>query len=310
MKAQEHGIPRLLAIDDSALIIRLLRTRLKHERIDIASARNGSEGLAEARRILPDVILLDLDLPDMDGFDVLRELKADSRTHDIPVIIVSGSTSTPSKVKGLEMGAVDFVTKPFDLAELKARVRSAVRIQQLIRMLAQRAQLDGLTGLWNRTYFDDRLADAIADAQRHRTEVSLIMCDLDRFKSLNDEHGHPFGDHVLEVFAQLLASGRVGDIPCRYGGEEFGIILPHTNAEEALKVAERIRTALREQTWEGHHKLTVTASLGVTDMASAGEATPRAMIEAADQALYAAKEAGRDRVAVAPRRSPQMKLSA
>jgi two-component system, cell cycle response regulator len=310
MESNEHHLPRLLAIDDSGLIHRLLKSRLRHERVEIHRAMSGEEGLNLARALLPEVILLDIEMPHMDGFEVLRELKADSRTHDIPVIFVSGSSDTENKVRGLEMGAIDFITKPFDIAELKARLRSAVRIRLLIRMLAQRAQLDGLTGLWNRAYFNDRLGQELADARRHGTPLSLVMADLDEFKQLNDRYGHPFGDLVLEEFSRILGGSRGGDVPCRFGGEEFAIIVPHAAAYESVMMAERVRQSLGETKWDGHPHLVVTASFGVTDLEHAAEPTAKAMIDSADQALYAAKEAGRNCVFAAPPRQRTARRSA
>lgn len=309
MAATQNHIPRLLAIDDSTLIHRLLKSRLKHERIEIHHADDGDVGIAMAKSLLPDVILLDIDLPGKDGFEILRELKGDVVTHDIPVVFVSGTVDTSTKVRGLELGAIDFVAKPFDLAELKARLRSAVRIRSLIKMLAQRAQLDGLTGLWNRSYFNDRLAQEIAEARRHGHNLALTICDLDHFKRLNDTFGHPFGDHVLEQFAELIGQGRDNDIACRYGGEEFAIILPHSSAEDAARVAERMRAELERRVWMNQSKHVITASFGISDLARAGEPTSEALIASADKALYKAKET-RNTVYVAPGRGPAMKLSA
>ncbi len=309
MRPHQNHAPRLLAIDDSSLIHRLLKSRLKNERIEIHHATDGIEGLHMARKLLPDVVLLDIDIPQIDGFETLRELKADPSTHDIPVIFISGMVDTDTKVRGLELGAIDFIAKPFDIAELKARVRSAVRIRSLIRMLAQRAQIDGLTGLWNRSYFNDRLAQEISEAKRHDKPLALMMCDLDHFKPLNDNYGHPFGDHVLEEFAQLLSEGRDNDVSCRYGGEEFAVIFPHTDANEAAKVADRLRRGLQRCSWHNHTKLVVTASFGVTDLSRVAEPTNDAMIDSADKALYAAK-ATRNTVCIAERSGPAIRLSA
>ena len=190
--------------------------------------------LRVARDTVPDLILLDIDLEDLDGFEILAQLKADPVTHDIAVIFVSASNETMDRVRGLDLGAVDFVGKPFDVTELRARVRSALRMQRLLRMLSQRAQIDGLTGLWNRAYLDDRLRKEVAGALRHGTPLSLILCDLDRFKNLNDTHGHPFGDEVLERAAGILGSGRGLDVACRYGGEEFLGVIPQTDEEGAV----------------------------------------------------------------------------
>ncbi len=280
------------------LIHRLLKSQLRHERIEVHNAVTGTEGVSMARALDPDVILLDVDMPDIDGFEVMRELKRHPVSHDIPVILLSTADDTDTKVRGLDMGAVDFITKPFDVPELKARVRSAVRMRGLIRMLAQRAQLDGMTGLWNRSYFDMRLAQEVANAGRYGHSLALILGDIDFFKNINDTHGHPFGDLVLERFARLLMGGRNGDIPCRYGGEEFGIILPDTTAEEAGHVANRIRRAFKGLRWDGCEDLSVTASFGVTDVTRAQKQNAESMVASADRALYAAKAAGRDRVVV------------
>ena len=182
MMHDEPKRPRVLAIDDSDLVHRLLRARLRHERIDLHSVHNAMDGIRVARNLQPEVILLDIDLEDLDGFEVLARLKADPLTRDIAVIFVSASNETMDRVRGLDLGAVDFVGKPFDVGELKARVRSALRMQRLVRMLAQRAQLDGLTGLWNRAYLDDRLAAEVASSVRYEKPLSLVLCDLDRFK--------------------------------------------------------------------------------------------------------------------------------
>lgn len=312
MQLSEQQIPRLLAIDDSELIHRLLKARLRRERLEIHAASTADEGLEMARALLPEVILLDIDLPDQNGFEVLRELKMDPATHDIPVIFVSGSTDADTRVRGLDMGAHDFVGKPFDIAELKARIRSAVRICLLIKMLAQRAQIDGLTGLWNRTYFDERIRQELADAIRHERDLSLILCDLDHFKALNDDYGHPFGDQVLEDFSEVLSGGRGGDIACRYGGEEFVIILPETPGYEAGRVADRYRKAIESAKWDEHPGLTVTASFGVADLEALTEPTIEQLVDAADKALYRAKEAGRNRVVVAGDHTPsdELKISA
>ncbi len=293
---------RLLAIDDSSLIHRLLKTRLSNERLEVHSAITGEEGISMARQILPEVILLDIDLPGSSGFDVLLELQADERTHAIPVIFISGDPDPTQKVRAFEMGAIDFVMKPFNSAELRARVRSAVRMSNMIRMLAQRAQLDGLTGLCNREYFDRRLAQETSAAARHGHGIALVMCDLDHFKHINDSYGHPFGDLVLEEFAHLLSLCRDNDICCRYGGEEFAIILPQSTAEEAYTLVDRIRQRLTEIKWRDHDDVVVTASFGISDSARAESATPMHLVISADRALYKAKHNGRNRIELAPLR--------
>ena len=301
--------PRILAIDDCPLVHQLLRHHLRHESAEIHLAGGATEGLAMAKSLRPDVVLLDIDLGesgDLDGFEILSRLKSDEVTSDAAVIFLSASASTEARVRGLDLGAIDFVAKPFEAAELRARVRSALRIRQLVRMLAQKARIDGLTGLWNRSYFDRRLEEEVSECRRSGRPVTLILADIDHFKRINDEFGHPVGDSVIERFASILSTGRQSDVPCRYGGEEFGLILPGVSAASAIEVAERIRRRLSEERWPGRDRLQVTASFGIADLdgcRSGGDAV--ALVAAADDALYRAKSAGRDRVYAVAAREPR-----
>ena len=300
--AENQSIPKVLAIDDSELIHRLLEARLQGENLELHSATSSEEGLKKAKLLQPEVVLLDIGLEGMNGFELLTKLKEDNETQNIAVIFISATVEPMDRVRGLDMGAIDFITKPFDALELKARVRSALRTQYLVKMLEQRAQLDGLTGLWNRRYFDQRLEQEISEAKRHKRVLTLALCDVDRFKRLNDQFGHPFGDMVLEKVAQILSGGRTSDIVCRYGGEEFGLIFSSTNIERGREVTERLRVAIEEAAWPGNPDLVVTASFGVCDTECLdGDLTPEAMLKAADTALYKAKQNGRNCVKAAAR---------
>ena len=293
----ENPTPTVLAIDDSELIHRLLKTRLQGERLELHNATSSAEGLKKAVALNPDIILLDIAMDGMNGFELLEKLKEDPRTRNIAVIFISATSEAMDRVKGLDMGAIDFISKPFDAFELKARVRSALRTQYLVKMLEQKAQLDGLTGLWNRRYFDQRMIQEISEAKRYSRPLSLVLCDIDRFKRLNDQFGHPFGDFVLDRVAQKLSGGRTSDIVCRYGGEEFGLILPSTNIQQGHEVAERLRIEIVSILWPNKPDLVVTASFGICDTENVGEeATPEALLEMTDSALYKAKQAGRNRV--------------
>ncbi|MBX3354076.1 MAG: diguanylate cyclase [Phycisphaeraceae bacterium] len=304
------SVPKLLVIDDSELIHRLLRVRLQHERIEIHSAMSAMEGLRMARLLRPEVILLDIEMDEMDGFEVLSRLKSDPETQQIAVIFISATSDTMDRVRGLDLGAVDFICKPFEVVELKARVRSALRMQHLVFMLEQKAQIDGLSGLWNRRYFEQRLQQEVSEAIRHKQPLALLMCDLDRFKRINDQYGHPFGDSVIERMAQILSSGRTSDIPCRYGGEEFGVILPNTGLDEAAEVAERHRAAMEAQVWSINPELVVTSSFGVCDLESVkGPQTAETLVACADAALYRAKERGRNCVHLFGREGAQRRSS-
>jgi two-component system cell cycle response regulator len=290
---------QILAIDDSPDIHQLLTVRLGGLNVDLRHALTGESGYEQACAEPPDLILLDVMMPDASGFEICRRLKTKSETASIPVIFLTGETDVEQKVLGFDVGAVDYIQKPFDTAELTARVRSALRTKRYFDMLAHRAMLDGLTGLWNRSQFDQRLYEEIACAQRYDRPLSLIMMDVDRFKDLNDRYGHPFGDQVLQSIGELLQSWtRSIDLPCRYGGEEFGIILRETDLDGAERTAERIRLALVELTIQHRREVVpVTASFGVSAMSlclNLCELDHNWLISHADSALYDAKNAGRN----------------
>jgi len=292
--------PTVLVVDDSPDIHRLLQVRLKQEQLQLASAMDGFEGVRLAEELQPAAILLDLDMPERDGFATLRDLKENPLTSRIPVIILSSTDNVQTKVAGLDLGAEDYITKPFNTAELRARIRAVLRIHSLMRMLEQRAQLDPLTGLWNRQHLEQRLREEIESSRRHDRPLTLALADLDHFKRVNDTHGHPAGDAVLEGFASLLTRNlRACDVACRYGGEEFALLLRDTSAETARQVVERVRAALEQTRWPRHPEVPVTCSFGLCDDVHVQSSDPATWIDAADQALYAAKRAGRNRVVIA-----------
>ncbi|MFO0644865.1 MAG: diguanylate cyclase [Polyangiales bacterium] len=293
----------VLAIDDSPEIHALLDVRLRPENLTVKHALGAVEGISQATENPPDLILLDVEMPGMSGMEVCSYLKADPVTTMVPVIFLTGAESVEVKVRGFDLGAVDYVTKPFDAAELRARVRAALRTKRFQDMLSACARVDGLTGLWNRGYFNQRLADEISGYRRHGRDLSLVLIDVDHFKRVNDDYGHPFGDLVLQRIGETLAANSRGsDAACRYGGEELALVLPDTTADQAEIVAERIRRAI--STIELRPKgspVSVTVSLGI---ASAAELVPgdegvsaEALVARADRALYAAKHGGRNRVA-------------
>jgi two-component system cell cycle response regulator len=289
--------PTVLLIDDSVDVHRLLHARLRHEHINLTTATNARQALEMIAADPPATILLDLDMPDMDGFEVLRLLKDNAATHNIPVIILSGLQSSEDKVTAFDLGAADYVTKPFDMAELRARLRACLRMHHLVRLLAERAEVDGLTGLGNRSHFNKRWSERVAEAQRHRKPLSLALLDVDDFKRINDTFGHPAGDEVLQGIAALLAREcRKPDVACRYGGEEFAIIMPETPPSDAALVAERIREAISRLEWPRHPETPVTVSVGVAG-ATGGADLPdeETWLELADRNLYTAKHQGRNR---------------
>lgn len=290
----------VLVIDDSELIHALLRARLQHEGVDLHHAHSAEEGLAKARALRPDLILLDVSMPDISGFEVCKRLKSDPELVRIPVIFLTGASSVANKVEGLDLGAVDYVTKPFEHAELRARVAAALRTKRLLDMLEQRARIDGLTGLWNRSYFDRKLQEETAVCRRYGRTVSLILVDVDHFKKVNDTYGHPFGDRVLEGVGRTLRRVRETDAACRYGGEEFAIIATHTGRTPAFGLADEIRDRIAAMTLVSNGSpVPVTASFGVSSSEGIEHPTSEILLSAADAALYEAKRSGRNCVRVA-----------
>jgi diguanylate cyclase (GGDEF)-like protein len=285
---------KILIIDDSPDALAVAKARLANEGHEILCAGGGVEGLQTAAREKPDLILLDLDMPDLDGFEVCRRLKADADLCMIPVIFLSGSGGPEERVQGLDAGAVDFVTKPFDAFELRARVNAALRTKQMQDLLIQHAKIDPLTGLPNRRALDERLQQEWARLLRHGGNLSVIMADIDHFKNVNDRFGHPAGDEVLRHVARMLAAGcRESDVPARYGGEEFVVITPETSLSDAAKFADRLRVSICVQPLMVQGRaLEITVSFGVAD--NEGLTSPEELVQMADDALYRAKSAGRN----------------
>lgn len=291
---------KVLMIDDSPDALAIAEARLVKDDIKVICTADGKSGLDAARRENPDLVLLDVDMPDMSGFDVCRELKADSELCMIPVIFLSGSGDAEDKVKGLNLGAVDYVTKPFDAFELRARVNAALRTKHMQDLLIEYAKIDPLTGLANRRALMERLGQEWARIQRHGGALSFIMGDIDNFKQVNDAHGHAVGDEVLRGVADVLVHRRRRtDLPVRYGGDEFAVLLPDESVQSAAALAERCREEIENiRVRAGQNDVSVTASFGVADTTNISSA--EALIESADIALYRAKQEGRNRVAVAP----------
>jgi diguanylate cyclase (GGDEF)-like protein len=248
-----------------------------------------------AAALSPDLVLLDVDMPEPNGFEVCRRLRLIESLGNTPIIFLTSASSTEEKIRGLELGAVDYITKPFDPAELRARVRAALRLKFMIDLLAKKAQIDALTGLWNRRHFDNRLEGELSLSRRSGRPLAILMLDVDHFKSINDRFGHPMGDEVLRRIGLFLVEAvRQEDVVCRYGGEEFAIVIPN-GSEGSVDLAERLRTGIEKLHFTCNGQpLTVTVSIGL----AASDQPDEALLEQADAALYRAKQSGRNRVAV------------
>lgn len=295
---------RILIVDDSTANIKVLGEGLRSEH-QVIFATSGADALRLASSSpLPDLILLDIVMPEMDGYDVCRQLKGKIETSDIPIIFITARNEVEDETRGLELGAVDYITKPFSMAIVKARVRTHLELKRHRDMLARLSQIDGLTGIANRRRFDEMLDIEWRRASRETAGLSLIMIDIDHFKQFNDRYGHLAGDDCIKRVASTLSCSatRAADFVARYGGEEFACILPGMTAEAVTSFAEKIRASVEELAIPHDSSAIadhVTVSLG-TATVSPAEVTdgrpPATLVESADQALYQAKAAGRNRV--------------
>ncbi len=296
---------KILVIDDSKLIAHVAKNILSKQGHEVLLAEDGETGLDIAKDNEPDLILLDLILPGIDGYEICQRIKNDSNIADIPVIMLTSKAEHADKVRGLELGASDYVTKPFDEAELIARVNTHLRIKELHeslqeknRQLLEMANRDGLTGLYNHRYFQETLFKDFQRAVRYKESLSCIMFDIDHFKKFNDTYGHQTGDVVLKTLGGLIKElMRDSDLAARYGGEEFTLILYHTANYDAVMIAERLRKTVEQHKFKSEDLiLNVTISIGVACYYHPDIQSAKALIECADKALYKAKEGGRNKV--------------
>lgn len=305
----------ILVVDDVPVNVHLLTTYLSAEGYNVITAQDGEEAIAQVRTNHPDLILLDVMMPKINGYEVCRIIKSDKQTNFIPVIMVTALNELEDKVKGMEAGADDFISKPFNKVELLVRVSSLLRIKYLndalnekvIELqkakdeLRQLAITDGLTGLYNYRHFQEQLLQELSRARRHNLNVSLFMIDIDHFKQYNDTHGHPAGDMVLKVIARLLKDNiRSIDLAARYGGEEFSLVLIETKKSAAKIVAEKIRKLIESYSFayeETQPNGKITISTGVATFPEDGKDFAT-LVDAADQRLYRAKQSGRNTICV------------
>ncbi|MGE0489878.1 MAG: diguanylate cyclase [Vulcanimicrobiota bacterium] len=288
---------KVLVVDDVPDNIKLLTYELADQGHDVFIAESGIKALELARSERPDVVLLDIMMPEMDGIEVLQRLKSETETKLVPVILVSAKDLDEDVIRGLDSGAMDYVTKPFSTRIVAARVRSAVRIKRMNDLLTEKARVDELTGLFNRAHFDDLMEQCLERVRRYGAELSLLMLRLDNLGDLNHRFGHAVGDKVLREVSQTVEkTARKVDVVCRIEGAEIGLLLPDLEQTAAEGLAERLRRRISVQTIRfSDDALQTTASLGLATT-QACPAESEAFVEAATFALYAAREAGGNRV--------------
>jgi diguanylate cyclase (GGDEF)-like protein len=309
----ESSSAKILVADDEPINRALIQRRLERAGYQVLTAQNGREALERARSERPDLVILDVMMPVMDGLEACQLIKADEAVRDTPVIFLSARDETEVKVNGLSLGANDYISKPFKAEELLARVYVALRLKrerdqlrrraeeavQSAEVAQERAMTDALTGLLNRYGLQHVLVREVAETRRYNRPLSCLMIDLDYFKSVNDLHGHAAGDVSLQQVANVLTDNvRGSDIVFRYGGEEFLVLLPETELEGALSLAEKIRHAAYSRSFgDGERIFPLTLSAGVATLWD--HESGNDMIARADMALYQAKEQGRNRVEAA-----------
>lgn len=295
-----HEKQTILIVDDEPANIRILREIVQDEN-EILFATNGHDALDIAVSERPDLILLDIVMPEMDGFQVCQRLKGDPRTEKIPVVFVTAMNELEDETAGLELGAIDYIIKPVRAPIVRARVRNHLKLKKYGDTLENLASIDGLTGVANRRQFDEVIELEWNRGIRASTPISLTMIDIDFFKQFNDHYGHAAGDECLKQVAATLAAcvRRPTDLVARYGGEEFAMVLPNTSQQGAVEIAEAVRNGIREcgiphaGSAVADH---VTVSQGVATTVPDRGVSPASLMHAADVALYEAKNAGRNRL--------------
>lgn len=311
MSTIEPNLQRILLIDDDLVVRARVSESLEQDGFEAILAKDGNEGIMAYLKYRPDLILVDAVMPILDGFEFCEQIKqlGDRLT---PILMITSLDDNESVDRAFSAGATDYITKPINLSILRQRVKNLIRQSQLIKNqlnelqqanqnLKLLANLDSLTQLSNRRGFDDYIQKEWERMQRIKAPLSLIMCDVDFFKSYNDRYLHPNGDKCLIKVAMAMRNTvrRSGDLVARYGGEEFAIVLPNTNALGATSVAENVRTAIKNL--QIAHEASsvcpyVTISVGVSTIIPNQSNDFQALIHAADRALYQSKSQGRDRV--------------
>ena len=293
----------VLLVDDQMIVARAVRQLFAQDR-DIAFhyCPSPHQAIERAEALRPTVILQDLVMPDIPGLELVRKYRANPATAEVPIIVLSTKEDPITKSQAFMEGANDYLVKLPDRIELVARVRYHSRAYRALAALRDQATRDGLTGLWNRKMIFDTLAQELARAEREDTPLAIVMVDLDKFKSINDSFGHPAGDAVLQQASRRLSTSvRTYDYVGRYGGEEFLIVLPNCNRERARRLSERLRRSVADAPMSAEgRELNITCSLGVAFSDASNGSDVAALVHAADEALYRAKQAGRNCVQVAP----------
>jgi len=289
----------ILIVDDTVENLDILGSLL--EKYDIIDAISGKDALEILEEETIDLILLDIMMPEMNGYEVCAKIQENPNTKNIPIIFITAKTDEDSIEKAYDIGGIDYVSKPFKPKELLAKVNRELTLQELQKELRIMATTDSLSGLYNRRYFTQSSEQIFHLSKREKQELSIIMIDIDKFKSINDNFGHKIGDDVIVYFAnELKKIQRKSDLSCRYGGEEFVLLLPNTSLENATIVAEKLRSKIELSSLKisSDQEIQFTVSLGVATVDFINDATTEPSLKKADEAMYRAKNSGRNKVCV------------
>jgi len=290
----------VLVIEDHPDQRDLLAIVLKREGYQVITAANGLEALEKLETQHVQIALSDIMMPKMDGFELIKRIRANPALKSIYLILITARIQEGDRVRGLDLGADDYITKPFSFSELLARVRVGTRVVQYQQHLEYQSQIDSLTGLFNRRAFEKKIHEEFERSKRYHNPLSVLIFDLDNFKNINDTYGHHGGDAALVKISETLRDmTRQSDFSARYGGEEFVMILPETDQDNALQVASKIHDAVRSSSFGTTNRpFALTVSIGVSSSSARVYSTWREMLDDADRALYLAKNTGKDRVEI------------
>lgn len=295
---KENSPLTVLVIEDHPDQRDLLAIVLQREGYRVITAANGLEALEKLETEKVQIALSDIMMPKMDGFELIKQVRGNPRLKSIYLILITARIQEGDRVRGLDLGADDYITKPFSFSELLARIRVGSRVVQYQQHLEYQTQVDSLTGLFNRRAFENKINEEFERSKRYHNPLSVLLLDIDNFKTINDTYGHHGGDAALVRISETFREKtRQSDFPSRYGGEEFVLILPETDQESALQVANKIHDSIRTSSFGTTARpFSLTVSIGVSSTAARFYSSWRELVDDADRALYIAKNAGKDRI--------------
>lgn len=289
---------KILVVEDTQKDFDFLKAALEKEKFTIIRSEDGKKLITLMEKELPDLIILDLILPETDGFELCSMIRSEERFLNIPVLFFTSSMSMDNKLLGLQLGASDFLSKDCDPRELVIRIKNLLYSKKRFDEVVMLSVVDSLTHVYNRRYFQHRLRDEFERGRRYDRDFCCLIIDVDKFKDVNDTLGHPIGDKVLKSIADILRTNiRAADILCRYGGDEFGLLLPETNFQGAYVTAERVRSKVEKTNLAtAEQPVFISLSCGISSLVEGGAVGIDELVTQADVALYKAKKAGRNQI--------------